>query len=67
MNTYLNHPAEYNRLMETAKKRASELRDEAATELWNDAGEAARRALRAATRLAHAIARHQRVRRNVEA
>ncbi|MEO5672934.1 MAG: hypothetical protein ABIR26_19770 [Ramlibacter sp.] len=64
---HLNHPMEYNRMMETAKKRASELRNEAIDDMWSGAGEAARQAVRSATRLAHRIARHVQVRRNMEA
>lgn len=64
---YLNHPTEYNRLMETAQKRAAELRSEAIDEFWSDAGTVARRALRSATRLAHSIARHARLRQHLEA
>ena len=63
--TYLNHPTEYNRLMETAKKRASELRGDAIDDLWAGAGEGARHALRSASRLAHSIARHARLRRHL--
>lgn len=63
----LNHALEYNRMMETAKKRASELRAEAIDDFWLGAGDAARRALRSANRLAHRIARHAQVRRNMEA
>jgi hypothetical protein len=63
----LNHALEYNRMMETAKKRAVELRAEAIDDFWRDAGDAARRALRSATRLAHSMARHNRLRRNLEA
>jgi hypothetical protein len=65
--TYLNHPTEYNRLMETAKKRALELRNDAIDDFWSGAGDAARRALRSATRLAHSIARHARLRHHLEA
>ena len=65
--SYLNHSTEYNSMMETAKKRASELRDEAINDFWSGAGDAARRALRSATRLAHRIARHERLRRSLEA
>ena len=65
--SHLNNALEYNRMMETAKKRASELRTEAIGDFWSGAGEAAGRAIRSATRLAHSIARHNRVRRNVEA
>ena len=64
---HLNHAAEYNRMMETAKKRSSELRSEAIDEFWTGAGDAALRAIRSATRLAHSIARHGQVRRNMEA
>ena len=64
---YLNHAAEYNRMMETAKKRAAELRSEAIDDFWADAGAAARRALRSATRLAQSLARHDRLRRSMEA
>ena len=60
---YLTHPAEYNRLMETAKKRAAELRGDAIDEFWTGAGQAARRALRSATRLAASLARHSKLRR----
>ena len=59
---HLNHPTEYNRLMETAKKRASQLRGDAIDDFWSGAGVAARQALRSATRLANSIARHARLR-----
>ena len=64
---YLNHPTEYNRLMETAKKRASQLRSDAIDDFWTGAGEGARHALRTATRLAHSIARHARLRHRLGA
>lgn len=64
---YLNHATEYNRMMETAKKRAGELRSEAVGDFWLGAGGTARRALRSASRLAHSLARHGRFRRGVEA
>ena len=64
---HLNNALEYNRMMETAKKRASELRAEAIDDFWRDAGDAARQALRSATRLAHSMARHARHRRSLEA
>lgn len=63
---HLNHPLEYNRLMETATKRAAELRSEAIDDMWTDAGHALRQALRSATRLSHSIARHTRLRRSLE-
>jgi hypothetical protein len=64
---HLNHPTEYNRLMEAAKQRASQLRGDAIDDFWSGAGESARHALRSATRLAHSIARHARLRRHVGA
>ncbi|HSI53157.1 MAG TPA: hypothetical protein VK981_04245 [Ramlibacter sp.] len=64
--TYLNHRTEYNRLVETAKKRSAELRSEAIDDLWTGAGDAALRALRAASRLSHSLARHARVRHGLE-
>ena len=64
---HLNHPTEYNRLMETAKKRASELRGDAIDDFWSSAGDGARQALRSATRLAHSIARHARLRHRLGA
>ncbi|MBC7602885.1 MAG: hypothetical protein H7255_09530 [Ramlibacter sp.] len=67
MNTNLNRPGEYNRLLETAKKRAAELRSEAVNNFWDGAGDAAQRAMRAAARLAVSLARHQRARPSVEA
>jgi hypothetical protein len=59
---HLNRPTEYNRLLETAKKRASQLRGDAIDDFWSGAGTTARQALRSATRLAHSIARHARLR-----
>ena len=64
---HLNHPTEYNRMMETARKRASELRSEAIDDFWSGAGAAARRALRSATRLANNMARHARLRLSLRA
>ncbi len=58
----LNHSAEDNRLMETAKKRASELRGDAIDDFWAAGGAAARQAVRSTSRLAHRIARHARLR-----
>ena len=65
--TNLNHVHEYNRMMETARKRANELHDEAVTELWSGAGDATLRALRSAARFARTLARHERRQRSVEA
>ena len=64
--TSLNHRTEYNRLVETAKKRSSELRSEAIGDFWAGADDAVRRAVRAATRLSHSIARHARSRHGME-
>ena len=60
---YLTHPAEYNRLMETAKHRAAELRSEAIHHFWTGAGGAARRAMRSARLLTASLARHSELRR----
>jgi hypothetical protein len=64
---HLSHPTEYNRLMETAKKRASHLREEAIDDFWSGAGSAALGALRSATRLAQSLARHARLRHGTQA
>lgn len=53
-----NHNTEYNRLMDAARRRASELRREAIDQFWGDAGLAAASALRSAARLASRLARH---------
>ena len=55
--------AEHEFLMQAAKARANELRDQAIGEFVVAAGDQARRALRAANRLAHSLARHARLRR----
>lgn len=49
-------------LMDAARSRARELRDQALDELWLDTGAAARRSLRSATRLAQRLARHALIR-----
>lgn len=62
----MNHPysaAEDSRLMDAAKARAHRLRDEAIEDFWHEAGHAGRRALRAANRFAHSLARHARLRK----
>ena len=56
--TALNHNEEYNRLMDAARRRASELRREAIDRFWDDAGMAAGHALHSAVRLASRLARH---------
>lgn len=50
------------RLHETAKLRAEQLRREAMAQFWADSGDAARQALRSARRLAGSLARHARLR-----
>ena len=60
---YFLDTTEHYALMDAAKARANELRDEALNAFWNDAGERARRALRAASRFAYSLKRHARLRR----
>ena len=59
--------AEYNRLRDTARLRALELRREAINGWLDDLGQAALRASRAATRLLARKTRHQRLRLPLEA
>lgn len=61
MNTR-NRIADNYRLLDGAKARAAQLRQEAIAEFWSDSGDAARKALRSAQRLAHSLARHARLR-----
>ena len=58
----INPHDDYNRMMDAARLRAHTLRREAIQQAWADAGSAARHALRSANRLAHALARHARLR-----
>ena len=58
----INPHDDYNRMMDAARLRANTLRREAIQQAWADAGAAARHALRSANRLAHALARHARLR-----
>jgi hypothetical protein len=53
----LNHPTEYNRMMDTAKKRSLQLRDEAIDHFWDEAGRKVGRALQRVVRLARGIFR----------
>ena len=46
---------EHGRLMEVAKARAHQLRTQAVTHFWNEAGLASRRALKVAIRLVHRL------------
>ena len=62
----VNPHDDYNRMVEAARLRANTLRREAIQEAWAGAGSAAREALRSANRLAHALARHARLRRQHE-
>ena len=55
--------AEHAFFMEAAKARSNELRDEAINAFVDQAGELARRALRAANRFAHSLLRHRKLRR----
>ncbi len=55
-----------NRMMDAARLRAHALRREAIQEAWHDVGSVARRALRCANRLAHALARHAQLRNQHE-
>lgn len=50
------------RLLEAAKLRAQQLRQEAIADFWSGGGEAVRQALRSAQRLAASVARHARLR-----
>jgi hypothetical protein len=54
---HLNHPTEYNRMMETAKKRSLQLRDEAIDDFWDEAGRRIGRALQRIVRLARGVLR----------
>jgi hypothetical protein len=57
----------HDRLIDLAKTRAAQLHEEAMDDFFDAAGRAAKRALRPASRLAASIARHSRLRRQVEA
>jgi hypothetical protein len=59
--------AEHARLVELAKHRAADLRTEAIRAFWTGAGRAASDAARAARRYAASLARHARLRSQVEA
>ena len=55
-------PDNLHHLMDSAKSRAEQLRQEAISDFWDRGGEAARQALRSARRFAQSLARHQRLR-----
>ena len=57
------HP-DYDAIMAAAKARANQLRDEALDDVWQGAGHACARGLRAVTRLSHALARHAHLRQH---
>lgn len=50
------------RLLDAARLRAQQLREEAIADVWSGTGEAAKQALRSAQRLAASLARHARLR-----
>jgi len=58
----VNPHDDYNRMVEAARLRAYTLRREAIQQAWEGADAFAREALRSANRLAHALARHARLR-----
>lgn len=60
-------PTIHDRLMDLAKSRAAQLREQAIDEFIDGLADAARRALRPASRLAASMARHSRLRGQVEA
>jgi hypothetical protein len=62
----VNPHDDYNRMMDAARLRAHALRRESIQQAWDCAGSAARQALRSANRLAHALARHARLRNSHE-
>ena len=62
----MNPSDDISRVMEQARVRASALRQQAIRDFWSDVDEQASRALRAATRLAHSLRRHQSRRRLTE-
>jgi hypothetical protein len=66
MNTS-NIATVHDRLLDLAKARAAHLREQAMDDFFDAAGHSAKRALRPALRLAASIARHSRLRRQVEA
>ncbi|RYF40398.1 MAG: hypothetical protein EOO25_12710 [Comamonadaceae bacterium] len=59
----LNPHQDYNRMLDAARLRAHTLRREAIQHAWDCAGSAALQALRSANRLANAVVRHARLRR----
>jgi hypothetical protein len=63
MKTTLSYSkAEHAFLLQAAKARANELREQAIDDFFAAAGDGARRALRAANRFAHSLVRHARLR-----
>lgn len=51
-------PCEYARLMQTARRHAHTLREQAINNFWQGAGSALRTTLRAASRLARSLTGH---------
>ncbi|MES2975717.1 MAG: hypothetical protein V4757_19010 [Pseudomonadota bacterium] len=60
------HP-DYDAIMAAARARANQLRDEAMDDAWQGARDASSRGMRTVTRLAHALARHARLRQRAGA
>lgn len=61
-DTHLHGRITDPRLLDAAKLRAQQLREEAIADFWSGSGEAARQALRSAQRLAASLARRARLR-----
>ena len=59
---YFLDTTEHYALMDAAKARANELRDEALGAAWDAVGERACHTLRAANRFAHSLLRHAHLR-----
>ena len=57
-----HHNLDYDRVRDAARRRAIELRREAADAFWAGCADAARSAARSALRLAARLAQHQRLR-----
>ena len=62
MHTANDRHTDHARLMDAARRHAAQLRAEAIDEFWSGAGNATRRALRSAQRLATSLSRHRRLR-----
>ena len=58
----IQYPDAYDRLLDGAKVRARELREQAIDDFWSHRGSEACRALRSANRLGRGLVRHNRLR-----